>query len=299
MTETQMTGTPRQWFARALAGEGMIVAPGVYDGLTACLAAGAGFRAAYMTGAGTAVGNGLPDYGLMTMTEMVANAARITAAAPGLAVVADADTGFGNELNVTRAVREYERAGAVAIHIEDQAFPKKCGHLDDKVIVPLNEFLPKVRAAAAARRDPDFRIIARTDSRAGQGLEEAVRRMNAALEAGADIAFLEAPQTMEELRAVPREVSGPCLYNIVYGGKTPIVPFAEAEAMGFRLAILPDVLMREVVARCDAVLAGLAEGRLPDRESGVGVREIFARVGAGEWDALRTAFGDPASRAAE
>ncbi len=294
-----MTETPRQWFARALAGEGMIVAPGVYDGLTACLVAGTGFRAAYMTGAGTAVGNGLPDYGLMTMTEMVGNAARITAAAPGIALVADADTGFGNELNITRAVREYERAGAVAIHIEDQAFPKKCGHLDDKVIVPLEEFLPKVRAAVAARRDPDFRIIARTDARAPHGFEEAIRRANAAMEAGADIAFVEAPQTMEELRAVPREVNGPCLFNLVYGGKTPDIGLAEAEEMGFRLAILPDVLLREVVARCDAVLSGLAEGRLPDRESGVGVREIFARVGAEEWDALRTRFADPAPRAAE
>lgn len=294
-----MTETPRQWFTRALKGERMIVAPGVYDGLTACLAAGAGFRAAYMTGAGTAVGHGLPDYGLMTMSEMVANAGRITAAAPGLAVIADADTGFGNELNVTRAVREYERAGAVAIHIEDQGFPKKCGHLDDKVIVPLDEYLPKIRAAAAARRDPDFRIIARTDARAPIGFEEAVRRMNAALEAGADIAFLEAPQTMDELRAVPRLVKGPCLYNIVYGGKTPIVPFSEAEEMGFRLAILPDVLLREVVARCDAVLAGLAEGRLPEAGTGVGVREIFARVGAGEWDALRGAFGETGTKAAE
>ncbi len=298
-TDTSPTETPRQWFARSLAGQGMMVAPGVYDGLMARLVAGAGFRAAYMTGAGTAVSHGLPDYGLMTMSEMVANAARIASAAPGLAVIADADTGFGNELNVTRAVREYERAGAVAIHIEDQGFPKKCGHLDDKVIVPLEEFLPKIRAAVAARRDPDFKIIARTDARAPIGFEEAVRRMNAALEAGADIAFLEAPQTMDELRAVPRELNGPCLYNIVYGGKTPIVPFAEAEAMGFRLAILPDVLMREIVARCDAVLTGLTQGRLPDRESGVGVREIFARVGAAEWDALRSAFGEPASRAAE
>lgn len=294
-----MTETPRQWFARTLAGQGMMVAPGIYDGLTARLVAGAGFRAAYMTGAGTAVGHGLPDYGLLTMTEMVGNAARIAAAAPGLAVIADADTGFGNELNVTRAVREYERAGAVAIHIEDQGFPKKCGHLDDKVIVPLDEFLPKIRAAVAARRDPDFKVIARTDARAPIGFDEAVRRMNAALGAGADIAFLEAPQTLDELRAVPREVKGPCLYNIVHGGKTPIVPFAEAEAMGFRLAILPDVLLREIVARSEAVLARLAGGRLPDRGTGLGVREIFARVGADEWDALRTAFADPAARAAE
>jgi 2-methylisocitrate lyase-like PEP mutase family enzyme len=294
-----MTETPRQWFARALAAEGLIAAPGVYDGLTARLAANAGFRAAYMTGAGTAVSHGLPDYGLMTMTEMVGNAARIAAAAPGVAVIADADTGFGNELNVTRAVREYERAGAAAVHIEDQAFPKKCGHLDDKEVIPLEEFLPKIRATAAARRDPDFRIIARTDARAPMGFEEAVRRMNAALAAGADIAFLEAPQTLDELRSVPRLVKGPCLYNVVHGGKTPIVPLKEAEAMGFRLAILPDLLLREVVARCEAVLAGLAAGRLPDAGTGLSVREIFARVGAGEWDALRGSFGSSGSRAAK
>lgn len=284
-----MTETPRQWFARALASGEMIVAPGVYDGLMARLVARAGFRAAYMTGAGTAVSHGLPDYGLMTMTEMVANAARIAAAAD-LAVIADADTGFGNELNVTRAVREYERAGAVAIHIEDQGFPKKCGHLDNKVIVPLEEWLPKIRAAVAARRDPDFKIIARTDSRAPAGFDEAIRRANAALEAGADFAFVEAPRTLDELRAVPRLVRGPCLFNLVYGGKTPDIDLATAREMGFRLAILPDVLWREAVMAMERALGGLAAGRLPDQKSGLKVRDLFERAGAEEWDALRTRF---------
>ncbi len=284
-----MTETPRQWFARSLASGEMIVAPGVYDGLMAQLVARAGFRAAYMTGAGTAASHGLPDYGLMTMTEMVANAARIAAAAD-VAVIADADTGFGNELNVTRAVREYERAGAVAIHIEDQGFPKKCGHLDNKVIVPLEEWLAKIRAAAAARRDPDFRIIARTDSRAPIGFDEAIKRANAALDAGADIAFVEAPQTVEELKAVPKLVRGPCLFNLVYGGKTPDIDLAAAKEMGFRLAILPDVLWREAVMAMERALAGMAAGRLPDQKSGLRVRDLFARTGASEWDALRTRF---------
>ena len=293
-----MSQTPRQWFAQALAGGGMITAPGVYDGLMARLVARAGFRAAYMTGAGTAVSHGLPDYGLLTMTEMVANAARIAAAAD-IAVIADADTGFGNELNVTRAVREYERAGVAAIHIEDQGFPKKCGHLDDKEIVPRAEFIAKIRAAVAARSDPDFKIIARTDARAPLGFEEAIARANAALAAGADIAFVEAPQTIEELRAVPRLVNGPCLFNLVYGGKTPDIDLATAAEMGFRLAILPDVLWREIVMVCESTLAEIAAGRLPDQSTGLTVRELFERAGAAEWDALRTRFADPSREAAE
>ena len=168
-----MTTTPRQRFAAALASGEMIEAPGCYDGLTARLIERAGFGACYMTGAGTASSHGLPDYGLLTATEMIANAARI-AAAVDIPVIADADTGFGNELNVTRAVRDYERAGIAAIHIEDQGFPKKCGHLDDKEIVPVEDWLAKIRAAAAARTDPDFKIIARTDSNAMIGFEEAV-----------------------------------------------------------------------------------------------------------------------------
>ena len=173
--------------------DGMIVAPGAYDCITARTIAQAGFSAVYMTGAGTAATLGYPDYGLVTMSEMADNAGRI-AAAVDVPVIADADTGYGNELNATRTIREYERRGVAGLHIEDQGFPKKCGHLDNKVIVPLDEYLAKVRAAVAARTDPDFLIIARTDSRAVLGLEEAIRRANAALQAGADMAFVEAPQ---------------------------------------------------------------------------------------------------------
>jgi 2-methylisocitrate lyase-like PEP mutase family enzyme len=286
-----MPQTPRQWFAQTLASGEMIVAPGVYDGIMARLVEQAGFRAAYMTGAGTAISHGLPDYGLLTMTEMVANAARIVSAAD-VAVIADADTGFGNELNVTRAVREYERAGVAAIHIEDQGFPKKCGHLDDKVIIPQAEYIAKIRAAIAARHDPDFKIIARTDARAPIGFEEAIARANAAMEAGADIAFVEAPQTLDELRSVPKLVNGPCLFNLVYGGKTPDIDLATAKEMGFRLAILPDVLMREIVMTCERVLGDVAAGRLPDQKIGLNVRDLFQRAGAEEWDALRTRFTD-------
>jgi len=168
-----MNQTPRQRFAAALASGEMIVAPGCYDGLTARLIERAGFRACYMTGAGTAASFGLPDFGLLTATEMIANAARI-AAAVDIPVIADADTGFGNELNVTRAVRDYERAGIAAIHVEDQDFPKKCGHLDDKEVIPLDRYLSKIRAAAAARTDPDFKIIAHVVFRKARDLSKVI-----------------------------------------------------------------------------------------------------------------------------
>ena len=185
-----------------LKGEAMVIAPGAYDGLTAKLVAQAGFPAVYMTGAGTSVSHGYPDFGLLTMSEMVENAARIVRSVD-VPVIADADTGYGNELNVFRTVQEYEGRGVAAIHIEDQVSPKKCGHLDDKEIVPREDYIAKIRAAVAARRDSDFMIIARTDARAVAGLDEAVARANAALAAGADMAFVEAPQTMDELAAVP------------------------------------------------------------------------------------------------
>lgn len=286
----------RQKFRAMIEGDGMVVAPGCYDGLTATLIARSGFTAAYMTGAGTSVAKGLPDYGLMTMTEMVANAGMI-ASAVDIPVIADADTGYGNELNVTRTIREYERAGVAAIHIEDQGFPKKCGHLDEKEIIPLGDYAAKIRAAAAARTDPDFMIIARTDARARMGLEEAVRRANAALEAGADIAFVEAPQTMDELKAVPRDVRGPCLFNYVEGGKTPDIDMDQARELGFKLAILPAILIRSVIMGCEKILTDLHDNnRLPDPNEGIGVRDIFARVGAAEWDELRDKFADDGAR---
>ncbi len=229
-------------FRELLHRDGMVVAPGAYDCITAKLIAQAGFDAVYMTGAGTAATLGYPDFGLVTMSEMVGNARRI-AAAVDLPVIADADTGYGNELNVFRTVREYETSGVAGIHIEDQGFPKKCGHLDDKEIVPREDWLAKIRAAAAARRDRDFVIIARTDARAVAGFDEAIARANAALAAGADMAFVEAPQTVDEVAAVPRLVKGPCLLNVVYGGKTPDVDLREAAAMGYKLAIVPALLI--------------------------------------------------------
>src|SRR6202045_2124670 len=197
--------TQARSFRDLLKRERMVVAPGAYDCITAKLIEQAGFAAVYMTGAGTAAALGYPDYGLVTMSEMVANAGRI-AAAVKTPVIADADTGYGNELNVVRTVREYEQRGVAGIHIEDQRFPKKCGHLENKAIIPLEDYLAKIRAAASAKRDREFLIIARTDARAVLGFDEAIRRANAALEAGADMAFVEAPQTLDEIAAVPRQV---------------------------------------------------------------------------------------------
>jgi 2-methylisocitrate lyase-like PEP mutase family enzyme len=274
----------------ALRAPGMIVAPGAYDGLTAMLVAQAGFPAVYMTGAGTSVAHGYPDFGLLTASEMVANASRMVRAVD-VPVIADADTGYGNELNVVRTVRDYEHAGVAGIHIEDQVSPKRCGHLDDKEIVPREDWIAKIRAAAATRVDPDFLIIARTDSRAVLGFEEAVSRANEALSNGADMAFVEAPQTVEEIAAVPKLVKGPCLLNVVWGGKTPMLDLREAAALGFKLAIVPGLLLKATIGACDDALAELkATHTHPTPHSGMTVRDAFNRVGAREWDVFRTRF---------
>jgi len=280
----------RAVFRERLRADGMITAPGAYDCITARLVEQAGFAAVYMTGAGTAATLGYPDYGLVTMSEMAANAGRL-AAATTLPVIADADTGYGNELNVVRTVREYERRGVAGIHIEDQGFPKRCGHLEDKVVIPLSDYLAKIRAAASAKRDPDFLLIARTDSRAVLGFDEAIRRANAALEAGADMAFVEAPQTREEVAAIPRLVGGPCLLNVVWRGKTPDISLDDAQSMGYKVAILPALLFTAVIGVCDAMLEELRRTRRhPVPAADLTPAEAFRRLGAEEWDPLRTRF---------
>ena len=280
----------RAVFRERLRADGMITAPGAYDCITARLVEQAGFPAVYMTGAGTAATLGYPDYGLVTMSEMTANAGRL-AAATTLPVIADADTGYGNELNVVRTVREYERRGVAGIHIEDQGFPKRCGHLEDKVVIPLGDYSAKIRAAASAKRDPDFLLIARTDSRAVLGFEEAIRRANAALEAGADMAFVEAPQTREEVAAIPRLVGGPCLLNVVWRGKTPDISLDDAQSMGYKVAILPALLFTAVIGVSDAMLEELRRTRHhPVPAADLTPAEAFRRLGAEEWDPLRTRF---------
>ncbi len=280
--------------------EGMVVAPGAYDGMTAKLIRQADFSSVYMTGGGTSCSHGYPDFGLLTMSEMVENAGRI-ADAVDVPIISDADNGYGNEINVYRTIRAFEKAGVAGVHLEDQVFPKRCGHLDDKELISLDDYVAKIRAAADARRDPDFVIIARTDARAGEGFEEAVRRCNAALDAGADVAFLEAPQTMEELRATPREVNGPCLLNVVRKGKTPEIDFPAAKEMGYRIAIVPGLLFVQVVGACDQALRAMkAEQRHPVPITDMSPGEAFDRVGGTEWNERRTQFRDgPTAEAAD
>jgi 2-methylisocitrate lyase-like PEP mutase family enzyme len=285
-------------FRELLASRKMIVAPGAIDGLTGRLIDQAGFPAAYMTGAGTSMTLGYPDYGLITMTEMVANATRIVNSI-SMPLISDSDTGYGNELNVFRTVQEFERVGVAAIHIEDQVFPKKCGHLDSKELVSREDYIAKIRAAAAARKSKDFCIIARTDSRAVVGFEEAIERANSALANGADVAFVEAPQTLEEVAAVPKRVKGPCLLNVVRGGKTPEIELADAERMGYAIAILPGLLLGGIISVCDQLLADVKRnGKQPPVVSG-SPGKTFARFGAAAWDERRTAFRDVIKVAAE
>lgn len=271
-----------------LAAPGMLIAPGAYDGITAKLIEQAGFPLVYMTGAGTSASLGYPDYGLVTMTEMVANAEIITRAV-NIPLISDADTGYGNELNMTRTIREFESRGVAGIHIEDQVSPKRCGHLDNKEIEPLDKYLSKIRAAVAARSNPDFLIIARTDSRASLGFDEAIRRGNAALEAGADMVFIEAPQTMEEVRAIPQRIQGPCLLNVVQGGKTPVVHLKDAEKMGYKIAILPGLLLRAAVQAFDQALDSVKTHHIaPDYLNNTSPQQNFRRFGADEWDTIRS-----------
>lgn len=283
-------------FRKLLASKKMIVAPGAIDCITGRAIAQAGFSAVYMTGAGTSATLGYPDYGLITMSEMVGNAGRIVNSID-IPLISDSDTGFGNELNVYRTVQEFERAGVAAIHIEDQVFPKKCGHLDNKELVSREDFIAKIRAAAAARKSKDFCIIARTDSRAVVGLEEAIERANAALANGADVAFVEAPQTMAEIESVPKRVNGPCLLNVVRGGKTPEIDLDVAERMGYAIAIVPGLLLGGIISTCDRLLGDLKQGKFPPVSGSPG--KTFARFGAAEWDERRTAFRDQVKAAAE
>ena len=280
-----------------LAQEELVVAPGAYDGLTARLVERAGFPAVYMTGAGTSARYGYPDYGLLSMTEMVENAATL-AETVSVPVIADADTGYGTELNVVRTVRAFERSGAAGIHIEDQVSPKRCGHLDGKAVISRQEFVAKIRAAVFARRDPNFLLIARTDARAVASFDEAVTRANLALEAGADMIFLEATQSLDEVAAVPRLVNGPCLLNIVRGGKTPDVDLATVRQFGYRMAILPSLLIGEVVDACIRALTQLKETNAPPSSAdSATLLERFRQLGATEWDEIRTRFLDSESAA--
>ena len=239
-----------------LKGEGVVVAPGVYDGLSARLARRAGFAAVYATGGGIARSMGYPDLGLLGLTEVIERLAGIVEHA-GVPVIADADTGYGNALNVRRTVLEFERAGVAALHLEDQTFPKRCGHLDYKSVVPIAEMVGKLRAARDAAGDADLVLIARTDAIAVEGLDRALERAHAYTEAGADVIFVEAPVSEAQIEAIARRVPGPKLLNMFEGGKTPLVPLARLHALGYRIVIIPSDLQRAAIRAMQDVLAAI------------------------------------------
>jgi len=240
-----------------LRGGEVIVAPGVWDGLSARLVARAGFVAAYATGGGIARSMGYPDLGLLSLREIVDRLANIVEHA-GVPVIADADTGYGNALNAQRAVREFERAGVAALHLEDQTFPKRCGHYDDKAVVTTREMTQKLHAARDAMSDPDIVLIARTDALAIEGLDAAIERANAYAAAGADVIFVEAPVSIEQIETIARRVPQPKLINMFQGGKTPLVPVARLKALGYQIVIVPSDLQRAAIRAIDDVLAALA-----------------------------------------
>ncbi len=250
---------PTTRLRQLLARSRLLLAPGAYDPLSARIVEEAGFEAVYLTGSGVSVGHlGLPDIGLATMTEMVEQVRRI-AAAVQIPLIADADTGYGNALNVRRTVREYEAAGAAALHLEDQEFPKRCGHLEGKRVIPAETMVARIRAACEARRDPDLVIIARTDARAMLGLSEAIRRAAVYGAAGADVLFVEAPMGEAEIEAVAGALQGvPLLINLGGGGKTPMLRASRLDALGFRIAIYPGDLQKAAIRAMREVATALA-----------------------------------------
>jgi 2-methylisocitrate lyase-like PEP mutase family enzyme len=251
---------------KLLAGPDLLVAPGAYDALSARLIAQAGFSSVYMTGFGTAASVlGQPDVGLLTMSEMVSRAAALTAVLGNVPLIADADTGYGNPINVRRTVYEYERAGVAGLHIEDQVWPKKCGHMEGKQVIPTEEMVQKIRAAVDARQDPDLVIIARTDSNAVYGLEDALQRGRAYREAGADVLFIEAPRSVTELQRIAQTFPDvPLLFNWAESGKTPLLSLPEIQALGFKLVLMPVSLLFRATQAMTDLLELLKQGQTPN-----------------------------------
>jgi 2-methylisocitrate lyase-like PEP mutase family enzyme len=268
-----------------LAAAPILVAPGVYDALTAHLAERAGFSAVYVSGAGIAYTRlGRPDIGLVAMSEVVDTIALIRDRVAGHLIV-DADTGYGNALNVARTVRLFERAGANAIQIEDQAFPKRCGHLDNKILIPAQEMIGKIKAALDARHSHETLVIARTDAIAVEGFERAMARAASYRDAGADVLFVEAPKTRDELKRISPPLKGvPLMANVVEGGKTPPLKAADLEALGFSLVIFPGGIVRAVAHLASEFYASLAAN---------GTSEPF-RNRMHDFDGLNDVIGTPA-----
>ena len=263
---------------------GIIVAPGAYDCLTAKIIQQSGFPAVYMTGAGTSVARyGFPDLALASMTEMVSNAADITASVSG-PVIADADTGYGGLLNVGRTVRKYEQSGVAAIHIEDQEFPKRCGHLDDKRVIPTEDMIPKIKEAVESRTDKDFLIIVRTDALAVTGWEDTMDRCHRYIDAGADVLFVEALRSAEDAQRAVESLPVPLLYNFVETGKSPLLSANDLESIGFKIVIFPASNLLLVTAAIQKLMAELKEKgtTIGMMEQMVSLQECFELMGLSE-----------------
>ena len=262
----------------------IIVAPGAYDCLTAKIIQQAGFPAVYMTGAGTSVARyGFPDLALASMTEMISNAADITASV-SVPVIADADTGYGGLLNVGRTVRKYEQSGVAAIHIEDQEFPKRCGHLDDKRVIPTEDMIPKIKEAVEARSDKDFLIIVRTDALAVTGWEDTMDRCHRYIDAGADVLFVEALRSAEDAQRAVESLPVPLLYNFVETGKSPLLSASDLESIGFKIVIFPASNLLLVTATIKKLMAELKEKgtTVGMMEQMVSLQECFELMGLSE-----------------
>jgi 2-methylisocitrate lyase-like PEP mutase family enzyme len=261
-----------------------VVAPGAYDGISARLIAQAGFGAIYASGGAISRSMALPDLGLLSASQIIERMAAICDATD-LPVIADADTGYGNALNARLTVQGFARAGVAGLHLEDQLFPKRCGHLDNKSLVPTAEMAAKLRAACDARPDQDLLIIARTDAIAVEGMDAALDRARAYVDAGADVIFVEAPRTVAEIERVAREVPGPKLINMFHGGKTPIVPVSELKAMGYAIVIIPSDLQRAAIRAMQDTLGAIARDghSMAMQERMVSFQEREAIVGTDHW----------------
>lgn len=264
----------------------LIVAPGVFDGISAHLTRRTGHVAAYLTGAGVAAsGFGLPDIGLVTATEMADQVAMVTDALGDVPLIADADTGYGGPMNVVRTVRSYDAAGVAAIQLEDQVFPKRCGHLPDKQVVDATVFERTLAAALDARSDDNLLVVARTDARGPLGLDAAIERANRYAQAGADIIFVEAPQDVGEIERIAAEVDAPLLINLVLGGLTPLQSASRLQELGYAIAIHPSNLLMQTTF---AMLQSLCELNGTDLAAQLpsSPEDFFNLVGMAQWRAL-------------
>jgi len=276
--------TPADRLRGLLSEPGLLAMPCCFDALSARLIAQAGFRLSFMSGfAVSAARLGMPDTGLISFAEMVDTLRSICAIAPELPIIGDGDTGYGNAVNVGRTVREYARAGAAAVMIEDQASPKRCGHTRGKQVVGRSEARMRIRAAVDARRDQDILILARTDARAILGFEAALERCHDFVEEGADIIFMEAPESVDEMTRFCREIPRPTLANMIEGGRTPILPPAELEAAGFRIAAYPLRLLAVAITAMQTALAAMTPGSGVARPPEISFSELQAVVGFPEY----------------